>query len=86
MGFQTGRFWGSWEPPKLAAGCIQLSSLNLGCCFKVTDMGVAKLAAGCPQLSLLNLVECYKVTDKGVKRLRAALPGCEIVGYHKPYL
>ena len=52
---------------KLAAGCLQLSSLLLGC-FKVTDAGIAALAAGCPQLFLLTLSKCCEVTDAGGSR------------------
>ena len=57
----------------LAAGCPQLSSLNLTSCSKVTDEGVGKLAAGCPQLCWLGLVRCYEVTDNRVAKLAA---GC----------
>ena len=59
---------------KLAAGCPQLSSLDLVECYKVTDKGVGKLTAGCLQLSSLGLGYCSEVTDAGVGKLAADCP------------
>ena len=50
---------------KLAAGHLQLSSLNLTGCSKVTDGGVGQLVAGFPQLVLLSLMHCSKAKDEG---------------------
>ena len=59
---------------KLAAGSLQLSSLDLLDCTEVTDEGVAKLTAGCLQLSSLSLGCNSEVTDEGVGNLAAGCP------------
>ena len=55
---------------------VELESLNLGGCSKITDAGVVHLE-GLTGLKWLNFLGT-KVTDAGVEKLKAALPECEI--------
>jgi hypothetical protein len=56
-----------------AAGCPNLTSLDLGFCDSgVTDAGLEKIAAGCPNLTSLILSHGEKVTE-GVEKIAA---GC----------
>merc|ERR1712028_30809 len=58
----------------LAAGCPNITCLNLQLCQRITDTGVARLAAALPALTTLNLVGCYAITDTGLASLAAGCP------------
>jgi hypothetical protein len=55
--------------------CPALHTLNLSCCWGVSD--VSALGA-CPALHTLDLTECDGVSD--VSALLAAIPGLELKG------
>jgi hypothetical protein len=55
---------------KVAAGCPNLTSLNLSHCKNLTDVGLEKVVVGCPKLTSLNLSNCVQVTDAGLEKLR----------------
>ena len=62
----------------LAAGCPQLTSVNLTACQQITNASVAALAAGCPQLTSVNLYMCWLITDASVAALRSQIPGVNV--------
>ena len=53
--------------------CTQLSSLNLGGCYKITNATVLAVASGCEHLTSLNLGGCYEITNAAVV---AVASGC----------
>ena len=43
-----------------------LQSLDLFCCYEITDAGVGRIADGCFCLQTLNLTDCNLITDAGI--------------------
>merc|ERR1711865_116306 len=53
----------------LAAGCPNITCLNLQLCQRITDTGLASLAAGCPAITTLDLSGCCNITAAGLASL-----------------
>jgi hypothetical protein len=51
-----------------------LTVLELPCCFRLTDAGVAAVARGCTALEVLRLTGCVRVSDAGARAVAQALP------------
>ena len=49
--------------------CLQLRSIDLGGCNRLTDAGVSALGRECGQLQTITLSGCYQVTDAGISAL-----------------
>ena len=50
----------------IGAGCPSLTSLNLGDCDQVSDVGVQAIGAGCPSLTSLNLEYCGELSAQSI--------------------
>jgi hypothetical protein len=44
----------------------QLTSINLECCWEITDASVIEIAKGCSQLTSINLEDCKQITDTSI--------------------
>ena len=58
----------------LAAGCPQLTSVDVSFCRKVTDASISALATGCPQLTSVDVSDCPNVTDASISALATGCP------------
>jgi hypothetical protein len=58
----------------IANGLLQLQSLNIDGCSKITDEGIRAVASGLPRLQSLNIEYCDNITDEGIRALANGLP------------
>ena len=58
----------------IANGLPQLQSLNICCCYNITEQGIRAVASGLPQLQSLDISYCYNITDDGIIALASGLP------------
>ena len=54
-------------------GMHHLTSINLGNCTSISDIGISALAEGCRHLASINLTYCTSISDIGVS---AIAEGC----------
>ena len=52
--------------PVKPRGCHGLTSIDLGCCRRISDIGVSAIAQGCHHLTSISLHGCQRITDIGV--------------------
>ena len=57
-------------------GCPLLTSIYLGGCQSISDIGVSAVAQGCPLLTSINLKYCRSISDIGVS---AIAQGCHLL-------
>ena len=50
----------------IAQSCPQLTSINLHCCKKITNVGVSSLVQGCSHLTSIDLRGCNNISNEGV--------------------
>ena len=55
-------------------GWSRLTSIDLGGCWRISDVGVSAIAQGCPQLTSINLGGCDSISDVGVSALAQGCP------------
>ena len=63
---------------RLAAGCPDITTLDLDSCDQITDTGLASLAAGCTAITTLDLSKCDQITNTGLASLATKFPSIEI--------
>ena len=47
-------------------GLSQVTSIDLGGCSRISDVGVSAIAQGCPLLTSINLTDCRRISAVGV--------------------
>ena len=48
---------------EISRNCIQLKSLNISGCKKITDTGMIEISKTCIHLQSLDIDGCYNITD-----------------------
>ena len=55
-------------------GCHQLTSIDLGGCGSISDIGLSAIAEGCHHLTSINLMNCYVLSDIGLSAIAEGCP------------
>ncbi|XVF55013.1 hypothetical protein PTKIN_Ptkin06aG0002200 [Pterospermum kingtungense] len=67
------------EGLKYISRCSKLSTLKLGICLNITDVGLIHISRGCSKLVELDLYRSAEITDWGILAIAQGCPGLEMI-------